>query len=257
MGDSRSPRGRRPRDVILCLQRDMRLGLRNAKIDGQMGLAVGGSGRPSWPVSGDDGERYRREKLEEQLPHWSSPEGLGLTLEESEALQEQNDPWPRSVRAAVDEVRRVAHGIDAESDTKPELLAGRIAELIGPIVEYLESLMASLHSQEFENRRRREEAAAQPPWYFEPHIPAHVMRWEGADAFRRSSANDADDERQAQQYWSIWSLLNAALSLAEIHEQPDVEGIASPMRVNELADIFMRAWELAKHPHFSREQDEV
>lgn len=210
---------------------------------------MSGSGRPSWPLSGSgDRERYRREKLEEQLRYCSSPEGLGLTQEEFDALQEQNNPWPRSVRAAVDEVRKVAHGIDSDSDAKPDLLADRIAELVGPIVEYLESLMNSLESQEFENRRRREEAELQPPWYLEPHIPTHVMRWEATDAFRRSSENDADAKRQARQYWSIWSLFNAATSLAEIHEELDVVGVDFATRVEEVAGNFMRAWELAKHP---------
>ena len=210
---------------------------------------MSGSGRPPWPLSGgDDWERYRREKLEEQLRYWSSPEGVGLTQEEFEALQEQNNPWPQSVRAAVDEVRKVANGFDFESDAKPDLLAGRMAELVGPVVEYLESLMISLESQRIEDRRRREEAAVQPPWYFEPHIPAQIMRWESANAFRRSSENDANAEIQTRQYWSIWSLFQAALSLAEIHEELGVEGIDFAIRVKELADTFMRAWELARHP---------
>lgn len=214
-----------------------------------MGRAVSGSGRPSWPLSGSgDWERYRREKLEEQLRYWSSPENWGLTQEEFEALGEQINPWPQSVRAAVDEVRKVALGIDSESDVEPELLADRIAELVRPIVEYVEPLWLSLESQELEDRHRREEAAAQPPWYFEPHIPAHVMRWESANAFRRSLEKDAEAERQARQYWSIWSLWNAALSLAELHEELDVGGVDFVGRVEELAGNFMRAWELARHP---------
>jgi hypothetical protein len=249
MGDSRSPRASEARDAIFCFQRDMRLGLRNEKIDGQMGRAVSGSGRPSWPLSGSgDRERYRREKSEEQLRYWSSPEGLGLTQEEFDALQEPNNPWPRSVRAAVDEVRKVAHGIESDSDAEHDLLAGRIAELVGPIVEYLESLMNSMESQDLEDRRRREEAAVQPPGYLEPHIPAHVMRWEAADAFRRWAENYADAKRQARQVQSIRSLLNAATSLAEIHKELDVVGVEFTTRFKELADTFMRAWELAKHP---------
>ena len=91
---------------------------------------MSGSGRPSWPLSGSgDQERYRREKLEEQLRYWSSREGLGLTQEEFEAFQEQNHRWPQSVCAAVEEVRKVAHGIDSESDVEPEFLVNRIAEL--------------------------------------------------------------------------------------------------------------------------------
>ena len=205
--------------------------------------------RPSWPISGgDDYGKYRDEKRMEWARYWSSPEGLGLTQEEFDALQEQNNPWPKDVRTAVDEVSAIAEEIKRASHVEPTMLADRIAQVIKPVVEYLDSLLESLEVRRIEEVNRRREIEAETPWYFEPGVPSHVATWAGHDAFRRYAESASNAKRRDVESESIYALYSAALSLAEFYEEQDVAGIDPGTRVVELAQDFIQAWNLAKHP---------
>ncbi len=191
---------------------------------------MGRFSRPAWPTSGgDDYERYRREKFLEWMQADAAP---------------PPNPWPQDVLHAVEVIREVADSPAYSADVGPEVLVARLARSAAGIVAYVEPVYLQVEN---ERRSGQRELHGGEPWYFEPSVPTHVMRFEGATAFRRW-AEGHQYSKITEAISSLHALLVAAYSLVELGDERDHAESNETQSLVELASDFIRTWEVARHP---------